>query len=312
MSRIERYQESIEKFINNKNIIDENIRHLLKRDHLSGIILASILNNITKKTNFKIHGYYMALSLDILYIICEYQSYNNYYNSKVTNLNNLILQLITSIYSLFQLNIEGLKIPAKQENSYSKIISFILSYINSKLLIITKQYEFTKLKKMNKSDILTISQITTQLRTKLKSLNQIDKEELINYVTNTYGYIGMFVFIVSWCLGGGDLKPELMKELQSIGETYGILYKICIDFENIIEDINKSNKYSYNIVVNLGIQESFTLFMDLKTKFIEACLKNNIYSHTIKEVIDLLETKIDKCLKNASIDMTSTYSSFSK
>ena len=52
MSRIERYQESIEKFINNKNILtQENRQDILKQDHLSGIILASIITNNIKKSN---------------------------------------------------------------------------------------------------------------------------------------------------------------------------------------------------------------------------------------------------------------------
>ena len=82
---------------------------------------------------------------------------------------------------------------------------------------------------------------------------------------------------------------------------------MSIDFENIIQDINNNTKYCLNLVINTGIQETFTLFMTTKTKIIELCLKHNMYSHTIKEVIDLLELKIDKCLKSADIDMNSAY-----
>jgi len=312
MSRIERHQESIEKFIISKNILLNNIKEeILQKDHLSGIILASILNNNTKKSNFKIHGYYMSVAIDLLYNIIKKQEEYNLDNNNIAKYND-ILYLLNTIYSLLQLNIEGLKMPLNQETNYSKIISFVFSYLNSKIYIISKKYDFTAFKKMSKTDILNINYITNEIRNKLKILNQVSQEELMNYINETYGNIGSIVFIVGWALGGGDLKPEILKDLQIIGENYGILYKICIDFDNIIQDINKSSKYCLNTVINLGIQETFSLFMIIKTKIIELCLKNNLYSHTIKEVIDLLETKIDKCLKSAEIDMNSTYSSFSK
>ena len=306
MSRIERYQESIEKFINNKNIISSDIKdNIIKLDHLSGIILASIITNNIKKSNFKVHGYYMSSAIDLLYFIVEKQ------NNKSQD-NNNILNLFNTVYQLFQLNIESLKVSNKQEVNYSKLISFIFSYLNSKLFNIVKKYDFAKIKKTTKNDILNINYITDDLKNKLKSLIYICEEDLIKYINETYGNIGTLVFIIGWLLGGGDLKPETLKDLQTIGENYGVLYKICIDFENIVKDINSNTTYCLNIVINMGIQESFTLFMTTKTKIIELCLLNNLYSHTIKEVIDLLETKIDKCLKSADIDMNSTYSSFSK
>ena len=73
MSRISRYQESIDKFIKNKlntlydyddnNFVYDNLK---KSNHLSGIILSTILNTNIKKSGFKIHGYYMAVAIDML------------------------------------------------------------------------------------------------------------------------------------------------------------------------------------------------------------------------------------------------------
>ena len=305
MSRIERYQQSIENFINNKNILQDSIKNnIIKLDHLSGIILSSIISNNIKKSHFKVHGYYMSIAIDLLYYIVEQQNLKN-------QDNNNILNLFNTVYQLFQLNIESLKISSKQETNYNKLISFIFSYLNSKLYSIIKQYEFSKLKKLSKNDILNLNFITDEIKNKLKTMLEVSNEDLMNYINNTYGNIGTLVFIVGWTLGGGELKPEILKDLQIIGENYGVLYKICIDFENIVKDINLNSKYCLNLVINLGIQETFTLFMTTKTKIIELCLKNNMYSHTIKEVIDLLEIKIDKCLKNADIDMNSTYSTYS-
>ena len=78
MSRIERYQESIEKFINNKNILSQETKqYISKQDHLSGIILASIITNNIKKSNFKVHGYYMSIAIDLLYYLITKQNQKN-------------------------------------------------------------------------------------------------------------------------------------------------------------------------------------------------------------------------------------------
>jgi hypothetical protein len=52
MSRIERYQDGINNFIINKTNIEEEIKkRILDSNHLLGIIMASIINLNTKKTN---------------------------------------------------------------------------------------------------------------------------------------------------------------------------------------------------------------------------------------------------------------------
>ena len=66
MSRISRYQESIEKFIKNKNInnyfaeeFSKDIeKKLTNSDHLCGIILSTIFNHNTKKSNIAVKRIY--------------------------------------------------------------------------------------------------------------------------------------------------------------------------------------------------------------------------------------------------------------
>lgn len=310
MSRIERYQESINKFIKSKDIFSADIKEiLLKRDHLCGIIFSTLLNHNSKKTNFKVHGYYIACAIDILHELIEIISYSKpnqeISHNKVTQLTLLIIQLVN-------LNLENLKVPQKQEETLVKIIFFTQSYITTKLMEITKKYEFITNKKVLKTDLLSISYIDKVIFNKYKNLYKIEHEELLKYVSNTYGNVGDIVFIIGWVLGGGDRKPELMKKLQSIGDKFGLLYKLCRDFEKIEEDISNSNKYNLNFIVNEGVQETFILFMEIKTQLIEDCLMHNIYTHTTKEVLDELEKNVDKCLTSSSVDLKSNYSSFSK
>ena len=288
MSRIERYQDGIYNFIMNKTSIEETIKNkIISADHLLGIIMASIINNNTKKTNYKVHGYYSAAAIDLLLI-----------NIKENN-----LLLLNNIYSLFHTNFDIIKFPTCNDVSV-KILKFGLTYLSSQLNIIFNTKIYEEQKRSQKSDLLNLLN-----KVNLKDINIIKKEDFTSFLNDKYGTIGEIVFILGWVIGGGEIKADFMKELQSMGNKLGIIYKIAIDFENVENDIDKN--YIYNSVLNNGIQDSFALFMDLKIKFLEALFKYNLYTHTIKEVLDLLENKIDLILKKSNIDMKSTYSTFS-
>jgi hypothetical protein len=292
MSRIERYQYGINNFIINKTNMDEEIKKkILNSDHLLGIIMASLINLNTKKTNYKVHGYYTAAAIDLILL----------------NINQNDIILLNNIYTLFHTNFDIIKFPVCNDTSV-KILKFGLTYLSSQLNIIHNKKKYDEQKRTYKIDIINLTS-KINIKTKIKDINIIKKEDLTNFLNDKYGTVGEIVFILGWIIGGGEIKADFMKQLQLMGNKLGIIYKIAIDFENIEEDIEKSN--IYNVVLNKGIQESFTLFMDLKIEFLETLFKHNLYTHTTKEVLDLLEDKIDKILKKSNIDMKSTYSTLS-
>jgi hypothetical protein len=309
MSRISRYQESIEKFIKNKNINeyfsqeygDLILDKLIKSDHLCGIILSTIFNHNSKKSNVKGHGYFLGIIVDIILIMINMNNINQNFN------NNLII----GIYKLLNENTNILK--SNNEEQINKIINKTYEYFNQNIYNIIEIPQKLQIKKMIKSDLLNLKTITDTMYKKISSMNRYHQEDLINYITKSYGNIGKIVIVLSWIMGGGILDKKILNALEIIGEKFGMIYKICKDFDDIISDINNcENNITKNIVVNIGIQESFALFMDLKSSFYEESFKLNIYTHTMKEVIDELEAKIDKCIENSKVDMKSTYSSFSK
>jgi hypothetical protein len=319
MSRITRYQESIDKFIKNKlNLIydyDDNkfvYDNLKNSNHLCGIILSTILNTNIKKSCLKIHGYYMAIGIDILLLIVKINSNYLYYSNLLGDkLHNIILHLQLGVYKAFQLNLDGYK--SSKSNDVVNIILFTMNYLNTLLTDILKTYKFQSNKKMIKSDILSIDDINTKdNKDKLQKLIRIEEEELMTYTKNTYGNIGKLCIILGWVLGGGNINKDTLCKLESLGESFGLIYKICSDYMNVQNDINNTSKYSTNVLINVGINDSFSVFNDMKSKFIEDALILNLFTHTTKEVIDTLENKIDKCLSKSKIDMKSTYSSFSK
>jgi hypothetical protein len=309
MSRISRYQESLSKFIKNKNIesyfsddFKETIYNkLIDSDHLGGIIVSTLFNHNSKKTNFKGHGYFIAIAVDILMIILDS---NN-------RLNNQNLNLTIGLYKLINDNISIINTNKQEE--LNNIIIKTYEYFNQNIYDIIACEKIGPVTKMQKSDLLNLKTITDPIYKKISSMNQYNKDDIITYVKKTYGKLGKLLFLISWMIGGGDTDKKTLKQIENIGELFGCLYKICIDFDNILNDINKdTNKDTKNIIVNIGIQESFAFFMETKSKFYEESFKMDIYTHTMKEVIDELETKIDKCLDNCTVDMKSMYSSFSK
>lgn len=312
MSRISRYQESIEKFIKNKNINEyftesysKSIQdNLIKSDHLGGIIVSTIFNHNTKKTNIKGHGYFIGLMIDIIIMIVKSKDKNSYIN----------YNLFIGLYKLLTENINLLK--TTKHDILNKIIIIIMSYFNDNIYDILIDIKIGESKKMTKSDLLNLKSIDDKLYKKLSGMNKYDNDNFIDYITKIYGKLGKLIFVISWVLGGGDTSNDTIKVIEIIGKQFGILQKICYDFEYIVQDINdmdKDNeKTSKNIVINIGVQESFALFMETKSIFYEESFKLGVYTHTMKEVIDELENKIDKVLENCKIDIKSVYSSFTK
>jgi len=311
MSRISRYQESIEKFIKNKNIetyfsdeySDLINKKLLESDHLCGIILSTIFNHNSKKSNIKGHGYFLGISIDILLILLETKTISQNFN------NNLII----GVYKLLHENTNIIK--STNDEIINKIILKTYEYFNTHIYNILSFSQKYQVKKMIKSDLLNLNTITTDMYKKISGMNRYSYDDILDYVKKTYGSIGKIIIVLSWILGGGNCDKKIIASLESVGEKFGMIYKICNDFNNIISDLNSCDSktnISRNIVINIGIQESFALFMELKSSFYEESLKLELYTHTMKEVIDELETKMDKCLEKSKVDMKSSYSSFSK
>ena len=312
MSRISRYQESIEKFIKNKNINEyftESyskivLDNLIKSDHLGGIIVSTIFNHNSKKTNLKGHGYFIGLMIDIILMITKSKE-----KDKLINYN-----LFIGLYKLLTENINLIK--TTKHDVLNKIIIIIMSYFNNNIYDILVDVKIGETDKMIKSDLLNLKSIDDKLYKKLSTMNKYDTDNFIDYINQIYGKLGKLIFVISWVLGGGDTTKDVIKSIEIIGEKFGVLQKICYDFESIVADINdmdkEKDKTSKNIVINIGIQESFSLFMETKSVFYEESFKLEVYTHTMKEVIDELENKIDRVLENCKIDVKSVYSSFTK
>lgn len=320
MSRISRYQESISRFIKTKSSYSDiikssnNIENILNiNNHEASIILLTILNGQFKKKNMRSqHGYYMASGIDLMMTMVMLNDNINYYETKYGKNSVKIILTRTPIYAFECLsqNVEMLE-NIIEKDKVLKIQRKITTYLQKKLLDMIQYTELDGNEKVHKTDIIKYRFSDKNIiNNKYRKLNMIDKDILIDHVNMTYGSVCQCAFVIGWMLGLGDEK--MINNFERLGTHLGLLIKIAKDFQNLERDINNtSNNISYNLIVNYGIHECFSLFSESKLKLLEGCLTLDVYNITIKEVIDYVEKIFDAHLKNTDLELNSRYSSFS-
>lgn len=235
--------------------------------------------------------------------------YENKYGSPC--IQKLMDQSIIFIFSAITQNNKTME-NALEPVLYNKIQKKMLSFLQEKLLLLTERKNIhDKKNKMKRTDIIKYRfKDTDIIDTKYRKLSRIENDDMKKYINDKYGMIGQCTFVFGWLMGGGDQNQKNIDAMMELGSLFGTLVKVVTDFHDVEEHIKYANEVSYNYVVNFGIHASFELYDESKIKFIEECMRNNMYSNTIKEVIEELEIMFDDCLKNTDIELESQYSSF--
>jgi hypothetical protein len=319
MSRISRYQESVCKFIKSRSaycdiIKNNDIETIINlNDHSVAIMLLTIMNGQYKKKKMKsYHGYYIASGIDLMMTTVMIRDNINYYKNKFgkTVVKNFINQSTIHIYNSYLKNThiitEIIDDIVKQEKLQKKIQKYLLN----KLLDITQYDDVTIDGKVHRTDIIKYNFTEKDIiEKKYKNLNLANETDLMKYVERTYGTVCQCSFVLGWLFGDGDEKT--IQYLEKMGNHFGYLIKLSLDFEYLEQNIVYSKNISTNCIVNLGIQKCFELFDDNKTKLIEGLMYLGIYNITIKEVMDNIEKNFDKYLENTDLELQSKYTSFS-
>jgi len=317
MSRISRYQESIDKFIKTKSSLKTVSSHnkesidvlVTEFDHLVAIILISILNNRCRKSKLKFHGYYIASGIDIGLSISKIIDRYNYYKSKFNSnkINNFIPELVSLMYQSLSGNIDSLRLNVNVETTL-KINQYCINYLSTKIGKLTSIENISSKNRIKKTDFYDYNFKSNKYREKYTNLKKIDNDKLFEYIEDKFGSICKISLIFGWLLGIGD-ESEI-PILEKMGTNLGIMIKIGYDFENIDKDLEYCSTYTHNILINLGIKECFEIFMDNKAEFVEGILKLKLWSTTIKEILDLIEKKLNPVLNNSNFDEKFEYSDF--
>ena len=319
MSRISRYQDSINKFIQTKSSLRSislhNKKHLEDTyedyDHLVAIFLVSILNNKCKKSKLKFHGYYIASGIDIGLSIAKITDRFDYHRGKIGNkeMANFLPELVSIMYQSLSGNIDSLKLNVSIEETM-RISQYCINYMSSKIGPLTIVEDTIPNEPMVKTDFAQYKFKSEQHRNKYKHMKRVPNKKLFDMIDNKYGSVCKMSLIFGWLLGLGDEKS--VPKLEKMGMHMGRLFKIAYDFENIDEDMEHCDFFSYNTVINIGIKESVWMYLESKAELLEGISELKIWSTTIKEILDLIETKLDKGLNKSDIDEEYEYSEFSE
>lgn len=322
MNRIAKYQESIAKFIQTKSHL-KNFDDAFKKwindeinstDYTLSIILLTTMNNQNKKNKISLHGYYIASSMEFLLVlyrmINDSKEYKNKLDAKYSiYISNIILILHMSLIQ----NIESIETQTNLQKD--KILNMNRSankYLNDKITkLINTTTHITNKKEYIKTDVNKFHFKDNNLKKYFERMRQLEQEELMLYLNGTIGTICELAFGLGWILGCGEVKT--LPKIEKISALFGILIKLTMDFDNIEIDLKRNIKddsdgsdiVTTNYILNFGFQNSFELFLNTKQKFIEMALTHDIFTHTLKDICEKLEEKVEQTIDETSPDLLS-------
>lgn len=325
MSRILKYQDSMNKFIKTKSYIstlnetDKNtIFEIIKNnDSLLSIIVLTVINCQTKKNKINgVHGYYLGCGLEIMLYILKILDRKKYYNDQYGNqkIDKFLYTGLSIGNVCLNQNVETLQTILNKEK-FIKIFTNCNKILNQSYINIfdNNKYNTTPLKK---TDIVNLSKIKKEngAKEKIKKIRVFDKQEYWKTIENKYCNFCKMGLYQAWHLGGNINSTEDQQELSqiqildSLAYSLGVLIKIFNDIDYVDYDIDNfcsEPEVCSNIFINLGIQETFEIFVTHKQKFTEACMLLDIYTNTIKEITDYLDKLMEDFLNTTEKDLKS-------
>lgn len=313
MSRISRYQESMENYFKLKssvNDFDNITKNFIlnaceKSDFFLAIISLTTFKSQSKKSNASSHCYHVAASMENIYLFMResenYDNLPNTYSTKQNDYNTIKIVLLNNIYRNVGLNLENICSQLTKEKTL-KLNNIINGLITTKLLpAIMDSNDFIKYVPTldyKKYDMIDYKFKNDTHKQNLLSMKFYSHDMIIQMVKDSMCTLCQVVIHISWLLGGGDNNTSSVTQINNVGYHLGMVLKIAYDFYNVDNDLEKADKSSRNVVINLGIQESFELFETHKQQYIEKSMLLDIHTNTIKEIIDILAARIDVFIDN--------------
>lgn len=330
-SRLTLYQKSIKKFIINQSILskydkkDDYIDLMDGDDFILPVTTLTVMNGQLKKNSINSsHGYDTAIGIELLYTLIKIlendkkiindDKYTLGFSSKFSIIPNIIIFINQSLLR----NIDFVEKCDTETNTKisKKTYSICLEYVSDKTQKIIdaitsincKNIEM-KTKYLSKSEFKHYHFNDEKIQKELPDIKQIPRNILNKYIDDVYCTISKVSLVLGWIIGCSS--HGMIDNLERVGQHLGYMIKISNDFCNIENDIIncKNNDFTFNFVLNYGLQTAFDIFDECKKKFIEGLMVLHISSNTINEFIDVLETKVNKILEKSSPDIKLTSSS---
>ncbi len=316
MSRINRYQENILKFLKTRSFISKTsndtqqiLTDLLELcDHIPAILCLTILNNQCKKYNLKIHGYYIATGVDIMMLMAKVASNRDYFNKTYGEykIDNMMLEVTNWFYYCISQNIETLNL-SKNGKLNAKTYQLCTEYAAKYLPLITRKVIHNSTDKMKKTDIFNFKfdpSNSKEIMKEYKKKNRVDKTTLYEDIENRYGSVCKLAICLGWLLGQGD--EASLPNLEKLAKWMSVFLKMSDDFKYLERDM-MYGRLSSNYVVNYGIKEAYMEIIESKTDFIEVSMHIGVDTKTTKEIIDMVVKEVDSLVHDVSVDIETQY-----
>ena len=322
MSRLVKYRESLVRFIKDKSILlnnnsvgDPNFEPFLyskikNDDLLLSIVFLTIMNSQNKKNKITLQGYYAASSIEMLNIIVDISENSEKYNKDFYY--RIINFLTTCSFKSFYQNLESIKSFVDQNLSSSVFFDSMDVFTNNVFESKFSEEFAWKITEdgPNKDLIKWYLKNNEECKDNFNNLKMVKKECFEDFINNKIGALSEIAFSISWIMGCGSIK--LLPKIKKMSKNFAWMYKIALDFDNIEDDLSTDGlNFSKNYVVNYGLQESYEKFMDNKQKMIEELMVLEIYTITIKEIMNYIEEKVDRIIDETSPDLKSNFSNIS-
>jgi hypothetical protein len=245
MNRIQKYQDSIERFFKNKSYLtylnkdeSDNIINLIKKNnYFITIFLLTIINNINKKNKIHQHGYYIGSSMELALLIIRGNEKDNEFDIE----KNLLIKIINLMNILLSKNLEVASAILSKEKLI-KNYSCAFKDINTKIINILEENKIKSDINFNTTDLLNYNFLNNIhiIRVELKSSNKLMENDVKKYIENKYCRLFETAFVLTWNLGSG--QEQLSKYFEKLGYHYAFLVKIYYDIVELETDIINKNK----------------------------------------------------------------------
>lgn len=348
MNRLQRYKESLHRFIKEKSCLnditdcptcsscknckqqktslfcdnciscpscDKDINNYIftliqSNDSIYSTLFLTIMNNQNKKNHISLQGYYIATCIEFMNVLINIiEDRDNIIqkfgvNKYIKMSNNLFIYATQSLNQ----NIDIIKNIFTPQN-LDKITINSTTLLNDTFKNITSLYDHKFEISPNACNYNIVDWYLKNddtLIKKFKSLNQVTKKSMDIYINKKYNIMSELSIVLGWIFGNGSILN--MSTFKQTIKYFGSMYKISKDFETLETQIQNSTLYTSNYVLNYGLQSGYEEFVNNKQLFIADMLASDVYSNTLKEIIDKIELDIDTILDQTSPDLKSNYS----
>lgn len=322
MSRLLKYKDSLIKFIKERTAQYEKefpvtkqvelytLRKIQKDSLIIPILFLTIMNSQNKKNKISIQGYSIAASLVFLNVLADLID-NREDNIKILGqyYESTIIYLINMSYRSLHQNLESIKRYVNADianNIFLNMLTLFNDNISS-INLLSREILYKTDNSPNKDLLLWYIKNDDTLTKIFLGLKQLNRESFSEYITKKIGSMCDLAISSGWIMGCGEEKE--LNSIKKITKYFTMMYKIAVDTWSINDDLKSSKKdTSKNYVINFGLQESYELFVYNKQKFIEETMMLDIYTNTIKEIVDYIEEKVDHIIDETSPDIKSNCS----